>query len=75
MSDTQTFDPNAKGFIGVPAIATTEPTPHVCPVCGGNGLRPQGFYDQVSGMWSSSGIVFDMCRTCKGTGIVWTTVE
>jgi len=44
--------------------------PHRCPVCGGNGLVPSGFYDQVSGEWWSEG-GFETCKSCNGTGIVW----
>jgi len=45
--------------------------PHRCPVCGGNGLVPSGFYDQVSGEWWSSDASSETCRSCNGTGIVW----
>jgi DnaJ-class molecular chaperone len=45
--------------------------PHCCPVCGGNGLVPNGFYDQTSGVWSSTDITPETCRACGGTGIIW----
>jgi len=45
--------------------------PYVCPVCGGNGLVNQGFYNQTSGQWSTSTTLPETCRTCGGTGIVW----
>lgn len=45
-------------------------TPFCCPVCGGNGIRPQGFYTQTTGMWTSSGGT-EQCRSCTGTGVVW----
>jgi len=47
-------------------------TPYCCPVCRGNGLVPNGFYRQTSGDWATDSIVPETCRSCKGTGIVWT---
>jgi hypothetical protein len=46
-------------------------TPHICPVCGGNGLVPNGFYNQVGGYWSTTSLEPETCRTYHGTGIVW----
>ena len=46
-------------------------TPHRCPICGGNGLVDNGFYNQTSGSWSSTGTIPETCRTCNGEGIVW----
>ena len=43
-----------------------------CPVCGGNGLVPQGFYLQCTGDWTSGGL-FEPCRSCKGEG--WIVVD
>ena len=45
--------------------------PHICPVCKGNGLVPNGFYAQTSGVWSSTSTESEKCRTCNGKGIVW----
>ncbi len=45
--------------------------PHLCPVCNGNGLVPNGFYMQTSGHWLTSSITPEACRSCGGTGIVW----
>lgn len=45
--------------------------PYTCPVCGGNGLVPQGFYNQTSGQWISVSTCPEMCRSCNGSGIVW----
>lgn len=45
--------------------------PHKCPVCGGNGIVPNGFYSTVTGYITSSSVTPEMCRTCNGTGIVW----
>jgi hypothetical protein len=42
-----------------------------CPVCGGNGIVPNGFYNQTSWSWSTSDIAPEVCRSCQGTGIVW----
>ena len=50
-------------------------TPHCCPVCNGNGLVPNGFYNQTSGQWSTSSITPETCRSCDGTGIVWSIEE
>lgn len=44
-------------------------TPYKCPVCGGTGIVPNGFYSQTSGQWSSASP--ETCRSCGGTGIVW----
>jgi hypothetical protein len=44
----------------------------VCPVCGGNGLVPKGFYNQTSGTWTTGTIIpFEKCKSCDGTGVVW----
>ena len=45
--------------------------PHRCPVCGGNGLVPNGFYRQTSGTWTTSDVTPETCRSCNGTGLVW----
>ena len=42
-----------------------------CPVCEGNGLVPNGFYNQTDGQWSSTSITPEICKSCKGTGVVW----
>jgi hypothetical protein len=42
-----------------------------CPVCGGNGLVPNGFYNTVTGIWSTTSITPEVCRSCNGTGIVF----
>ncbi len=43
--------------------------PFKCPVCGGTGKVPHGFYDQFS--QSTTDITPDICRACYGTGIIW----
>jgi DnaJ-class molecular chaperone len=45
--------------------------PFVCPVCGGNGLVANGFYDQIGGAWNIVSTAPETCRSCNGTGIVW----
>lgn len=46
-------------------------TPYRCPICGGNGLVPDGFYATVTGHWSTTDCTSEKCRSCNGTGIVW----
>lgn len=45
--------------------------PFKCPVCGGTGLVPHGFYDTTTGLYTSTSTLPDQCRSCSGTGIVW----
>ena len=45
--------------------------PHSCPVCSGNVLVPNGFYMQTLGTLSTTDATPEKCRSCKGTGIVW----
>ena len=45
--------------------------PYCCPVCNGNGQVPNGFYNQVSGVWATSSITPETCRSCNGTGVLW----
>jgi len=46
--------------------------PFRCPVCGGNGLVPDGFYNITTGQWTAPTYVLSVnCRSCNGTGIVW----
>ncbi len=47
-----------------------EETAQRCPICGGNGLVANGFYNQTSGYWSTSSISPETCRTCNGTGVI-----
>ena len=41
-----------------------------CPVCGGCGLVPCGFYEQY-GVATTTVFSRQPCRSCSGTGIVW----
>lgn len=47
------------------------PKPSTCPVCGGNGMVPNGFYNQFRGQWLTSSATPEMCRSCTGSGVVW----
>ena len=55
-------------FTGVFTI-NEQKTPYRCSICGGNGIVPDGFYNQTSGNWTSAGTT-EKCRSCKN-GIVW----
>ncbi|MDD4985857.1 MAG: hypothetical protein PHQ43_08715 [Dehalococcoidales bacterium] len=42
-----------------------------CPVCGGNGFVPAGFYSQaIGGDCTSYHTGFETCRSCDGRGYV-----
>lgn len=41
-----------------------------CPVCGGNGLVPNGFYLTANGQWLSDDIAPETCRSCNGQGFI-----
>ena len=43
---------------------------HGCPVCGGNGLVPRGFYLQATGSWGDTGTASETCQSCQGQGYV-----
>ncbi len=49
-------------------------SPFCCPVCRGSGLVPNGFYRQISGRWDSTSTEPEKCRSCDGTGIVWSNL-
>jgi hypothetical protein len=47
-------------------------TPHKCPVCNGRQVIPETFYTtQPGGTPVSSGCGEVPCRSCGGTGILW----
>ena len=52
-----------------------ESIPHRCPVCGGNGFVPNGFYIQIMGSWSTNSTTPETCRSCNGTGILWSNLS
>jgi len=45
-----------------------DPRPYVCPVCGGRGTVPFGFYTTPL---CATETATEPCRTCDGDGIVW----
>ena len=48
------------------------PIPYKCPICGGSGKVPAGFYDNYKlNDTITSNPFYEICRTCGGTGIVW----
>ena len=49
---------------------THEKIPYRCPVCGGKGELPSGFY-QTKKYYSTANTSPEPCRTCNGTGIIW----
>jgi len=70
---TGKFDINDLKTILMDGSVYNEPVPHLCPVCNGNGLVPGGFYTQTSGNWMSTNAT-EECRSCNGTGVIWSTV-
>jgi hypothetical protein len=45
-------------------------TPHRCPVCGGKGIVPNGFYSSTEETWSTTSVTPETCRSCSGSGII-----
>lgn len=45
--------------------------PYKCPVCYGVGQVAEGFYDRTSPYWTTSNNTFEQCKSCNGTGVVW----
>jgi len=42
-----------------------------CPVCGGRGIVPQGFYLYTEGQeFASTSCAPEQCKTCNGSGIL-----
>ena len=44
--------------------------PYKCPICGGKGIVPGGFYISVGYTWSSN-CTTEKRRQCNGQGIIW----
>lgn len=45
---------------------------HKCPVCGGKGIVPNGFYQHTGEYWVSSTTAPEQCRACSGKGYIVT---
>lgn len=46
--------------------------PYRCPVCFGVGRVAAGFYSRVgTNTWTTNTIEPEECRSCGGTGLVW----
>lgn len=76
--EQQTTGPTTRKTYRVPGLRsvimqTGQRQPHRCPVCGGKGSLPQGFYDvsQTGFAGSTTVVATDPCRSCGQTGIVW----
>ena len=41
-----------------------------CPVCGGNGIVSNGFYNHTGNTWVTSTTAPEQCRSCNGKGYV-----
>ncbi len=48
-----------------------EKTPHKCPICDGKGTVPNGFYNSTNNTYSTNSTATETCKTCHGSGIVW----
>jgi len=57
-----------------PTAEGAEEKVQCCPVCGGNGLVPNGFYSQTSGCWTTASISPEVCRSCNGTGVIFASL-
>lgn len=46
--------------------------PYRCPVCGGKGKVPAGFFGAIGvDVWSASKSGPDECQPCGGSGVLW----
>lgn len=45
-----------------------------CPICDGKGIVKAGYYD-LEGIKDYSNCDPEKCRSCKGTGVISTTME
>ncbi len=47
--------------------------PHLCPVCNGKGIVPNGFYLYTTSElgYGNTSVTPEICRTCMGKGIIW----
>ena len=51
--------------------------PYICPVCGGKGSVPPGFYDTGGYPWDTTTNINirQPCRACGGSGVIVTPDE
>ena len=49
--------------------------PFKCPVCEGRGIVPPHFYDGYYGTFVSTNTACDSCRSCTGSGIIFSENE
>ena len=68
--------PDVDSYITV--TAPQDIRPYVCPVCGGRGTVPRGFYNYLAASTTDTipemcgpSLETKLCRSCAGTGIVW----
>ena len=53
-----------------PKIYNTNREVRCCPVCGGNGIVSNGFYNHTGNTWITSTTASEQCRSCNGKGYV-----
>lgn len=53
-----------------PKIYNTNREVRCCPVCGGNGIVSNGFYNHTGNTWVASTTTPEQCRSCNGKGYV-----
>lgn len=54
----------------MPTIYNTNREVRCCPVCGGNGIVSNGFYNHTGNTWVTSTTTPEQCRSCGGKGYV-----
>ena len=52
----------------VTVVTPSNMRPNVCPVCGGRGTLPRGFYEWLAA--ATTDATPEMCRSCCGAGII-----
>lgn len=53
-----------------PTIYNTNREVRCCPICGGNGIVSNGFYNHTGNTWVTSTTTPEQCRSCNGKGYV-----
>jgi hypothetical protein len=51
-----------------PPLAPLVEQPYRCPICGGRGFVPVGFYATLT---YTTSVTTDPCRSCAGDGVLW----